>query len=100
MTETTTVIEEGNEGDHRYVIAQADVTSLDSSGTEPYDPSTKFNLEGAYANVLDQEDYTHYVFYDEANAQLIVKDVADGTDIADNTDVGTITLRFVGDFAP
>lgn len=100
MTESTTVVERGNAGDHRYVIAEVDITSLDSAGTEPYDPSAKFNLEGAYGAVVDQEDYTHHVFYDHDNTQIIAKDVADGTDLADNTDVGTVTIRFVGDFAP
>lgn len=100
MTETTTVVEAGNEGDHRYVIAEVDITSLDTAGTEPFDPSAKFNLEGAYGSVVDQEDYTHHIFYDSDGTQIIAKDVADGTDLANNLDVGTVTIRFVGDFAP
>lgn len=75
MTESTTVINEGNEGDHRYVIAEVDITSLDSAGTEPFDPSSKFNLEGAEASVLGQENGRHRFAYDPDNTQIDVFDI-------------------------
>lgn len=99
MTESTTIIERGNDGDHRYVVAEVDITSLANVGNEPFDPGAKFNLDGAYGTVLDQEDYTYVTFYDAGNTQLIVKDVADGSDITDTTDVGTVTLKFEGDWS-
>lgn len=74
MTESTTVIEEGNEGDHRYVIAEADITSLDSAGAEPYDPSSKFNLAGAEATVVDQEEARRGFEYDPDNTEIRVTD--------------------------
>jgi len=107
MTESTTVLQEGNNGDHRYVIAEVDITSLDSAGTEPYDPSSKFNLSGVEgAEVLDQEDYTKIIHFDADNTDIIVKEVndtGDGSggvaDVANNTDVGTVTLKFEGDWS-
>lgn len=74
MTNTTTIIEEGNEGDHRYVIAEVDITSLDSAGLEPYDPSARFGLEGAEAVVVDQEEPRRFYRYDPDNTQIDVLD--------------------------
>lgn len=107
MTFSETVQVEGNNGDHRYVIAEVDITSLDSAGTEPYDASSRFSLRDVHgAEVLDQEDYALTFHYDVANTNIIVKEVndtGDGTggvqDVANNTDVGTVTLKFEGDWS-
>lgn len=102
MTFTETVQERGNNGDHRYVVTEVDITSLDSAGTEPYDAESRHNFNEVHgAEVLDQEDYTHYIHYnaDASTPAIVAKDVADGTDLADNTDVGTVTLKFEGDWS-
>lgn len=74
MTETTTVIQQGNEGDHGYVIAEFDISSLDSAGAEPVDPRSKFNLDGAEAHVVDQEEPRRHFQYDPDNTEVRVKD--------------------------
>lgn len=109
MTFTETVQERGNNGDHRYVVVEVDITSLDSAGTEPYDAESRHNFNEVHgASVLDQEDYTKSFYYnaDAATAAIIVKEVndtGDGTggvaDVANNTDVGTVTLKFEGDWS-
>jgi hypothetical protein len=109
MTKSVTVEQRGIAGDHRYVVAEVDITSLDSAGTEPLDPSSEFQLEDVHgAAVLDQEDYTKLFHFnaDAATPAIIVKEVndtGDGTggvqDVANNTDVGTVTLKFEGDWS-
>lgn len=109
MTKTVTTQEQGNNGDHRYVVAEVDITSLDSAGTEPLDPASQWNLSEVHgADVLDQEDYTKTFHFnaDAATPAIIVKEVndtGDGTggvaDTANNTDVGTVTLKFEGDWS-
>jgi len=108
MSNSTTKLEEGNAGDHVYVIAEIDITSLDSAGTEPFDPRARFGLRSVYgADVLDQEDHTKTFHFDADNDDIIVKEVndtGDGTggvaDVANNTDVGTVIMRFDGNWAP
>lgn len=109
MTFTETVQHEGVEGDHRYVVTEVDITSLDSAGTEPYDAESRHDFRSVEgATVLDQEDYTKFIHYDAdaSTAAIIVKEVndtGDGSggvaDTANNTDVGTVTLKFEGDWS-
>lgn len=109
MTFTETVQQRGNDGDHRYVIVEVDITSLDSAGTEPYDAESRHGLRNVHgAEVLDQEDYTLTFHFnaDAATPAIIVKEVndtGDGTggveDTANNADVGTVTLKFEGDWS-
>lgn len=98
----------GNEGDHSYAVVQLDITSLDSAGTEPYDAAATFNWTEAWgATVLDQENHGYKFGYDPDNGNVIVKYAdydagSDGAliDVANNTDVGTVTLKFQGNPAP
>jgi len=107
MTKSVTVQEEGNNGDHRYVVAEVDITSLDSAGSEPLDPASQFGLRDVHgAAVLDQEDYTKIVHFNASSPKIVVKEVndtGDGSggvvDTANNTDVGTVTLKFEGDWS-
>lgn len=102
MTFSETVHERGNNGDHKYVITEVDITSLDSAGTEPYDAETRHNFNEVYgATVLDKEDNT-YVFNYDADAStpaVSVKNLSDAVDVANNTDVGTVTVKFEGDWS-
>lgn len=105
MTFTESVEHRGNAGDHRYVVVQVDITSLDAAGAEAYDASTKFNLEPCWgASVLDQENFGYVFGYDPDAGSIEVRyadyDAAsDGTliDVPSTTDVGTVTLKFMGD---
>lgn len=107
MTFSETIQQRGNGGDHRYVVVEINITSLDSAGTEPFDPSSRYGLGGVHgAEVLDQEDYTKTFHFDAANSEIVVKEVTDTgdgsggvTDVANNTDVGTVTLLFRGDWS-
>lgn len=74
MTKTTTVVERGNSGDHNYVIAEVDITSLDSAGLEPFDPSTEVGLRAAEGFVVDQEEPRRFFRYDPDNTQIDVLD--------------------------
>lgn len=75
MTKSVTIVEQGNAGDHEYVIAEVDITSLDSAGTEPFDPSSQFNLVNAEAAVVDQEEQRRNFAYDPDNTRIEVRDV-------------------------
>lgn len=90
-----------NFGVYRVSEAQVDITSLDSAGTEPWDPDSQVPGVDGYdwVVVIDQEDYAKFIHYDHSNDQFIVKEVndtGDGTggvqDVANNTDVGTVTV--------
>lgn len=102
MTFSETVHERGNNGDHRYVVTEVNITSLDSAGTEPYDAESRHGLNGVHgASVLDKEDATYVFNYDaDASTPAIgVKNLGDAADVANNTDVGTVTLKFEGDWS-
>lgn len=90
-----------NFGVFEVVDATVDVTSLDSAGTEPWNPNDQLDDVDDYEWVViyDQEDYTKFWSYDHSNDQFIVKEVndtGDGTggvqDVANNTDVGTVDV--------
>lgn len=106
MTHTTTVVEDGNAGDHDYVIADIDVTSLGAVGTEAFDPSTLGLKNARGGTVLQQENGGYHVTVAQNN-DLTVKyadydAAADGVliDVPSATDVGVVRVKFVGNFAP
>lgn len=74
MTKTVTIVEQGNDGDHRYFIAEVDITSLDAAGAEPFDPASQFNLRNAEAAVVDQEEPRRHFQYDPDNTEIRVSD--------------------------
>jgi hypothetical protein len=74
MTKSVTRQHEGNGGDHEYVIAEVDISSLDSAGTEPFDPDSLFGIRNADVSVLDQEERRRRFQYDQDNTQLRVTD--------------------------
>lgn len=74
MTKSVTTIEQGNEGDHTYVVAEVDITSLDSTGLEPFDPATQFGLRNAEGWVVDKEEPRRRFSYDPDNTQIDVLD--------------------------
>lgn len=107
MTHTTSVVHDGVEGDHRVVVADVDITSLDAAGSESFDPDAEFNLAPCHgASVLQQENPGYRVAATQANdlaAKYANYDAAaDGQliDVPSGTDVGVVRLRFEGDPAP
>lgn len=70
-----TIIRQGNQGDHKYAIVELDITSLESAGTETYDPTSNLNLSGVEgAQVLDQENKEYHFGFDIDNNNVRVKD--------------------------
>jgi hypothetical protein len=99
MTHSTISTEEENAGSLDVVYHTIDITSLDSAGTEQYDPESETNLSGADVrgvSVRGTETNTHLVRWDHTTEEFHVQDVADGTDTANNTNVGEVVLEIVG----
>jgi len=99
MTHSTTSLEPENFGSRDAFIHVIDITSLDATGQENYDPSSELNVNlGAdYAVVVaDQEDPSKRFSWDHTSDHLDVKDLSDGTDTANNTDCGEVKLVVVG----
>jgi len=91
-----------NAGVYQFVEAKVDITSLDSAGTEPWNPNDQLDHVNDYDRVIvvDQEDQAKIIRYDEDNDQFVVKtvnDTGDGSggvaDVSNNTDVGTVTVE-------
>jgi|APHM01.1.fsa_nt_gi hypothetical protein len=87
-----------NMGSQYKVRATVDITSLDSAGTEPFDPNEDLSDVDDYEEVVvvDQETYSRRVVFDHGNDQFHVVDISDGTDTANNTDVGTVDILVLG----
>lgn len=99
MTFTETVDRRGNGGDHRYVDVEVDITSLGAAGAEAYDAEARHSLSDPDGIVLDQEDPTYEISYDPDAGEIVVRELSDGTATTSATDVGTVTIRFTGDYA-
>jgi len=99
MTHSTTDTEHENAGSRDVVYHTIDVTSLDAAGTEQYDPDAEVGLTGAGrygVSVRGQESSDYAVTWDHINEALSVVNVADGTGVANNTDIGEVVLEVVG----
>lgn len=74
MTHSTTVVREGNGGDHTYVVADVDISSLDSAGAEPFDAGAEFSMDFVLgASVEGQANAGYQVAWDHVNEQIAVK---------------------------
>jgi hypothetical protein len=99
MTHSTINTEHENTGSLDVVYHTINITSLDSAGTEQYDPESETGLSGASrfgVDVRGVETNTYIVRWDHTAEEFHVQDVADGTDTANNTDVGEVILEVVG----
>jgi len=99
MTHSTTSLSPQNFGSRAAYLHVIDITSLDAAGQENYDPSSEVNVElgDDYAVIVaDQEDPSRRFSWDHTSDHLDVKDLSDGTDTANNTDVGEVKLVIVG----
>jgi len=99
VTYSITNVEEENRGSVDSVTATVDITSLDSAGFEPFDPSAALGIEDVSdygARVCGQENTAYLIRWDTANGRISVVNVSDGTDVAGATDVGEVVLEFVG----
>jgi hypothetical protein len=99
MTYSITNREVENNGSVTAVYATVDITSLDSAGFEPFDPSAALGVDGAAdygVSVVGSESNAYLVRWDHVNERLSVVDVADGTDTASATDVGEVIVKAEG----
>lgn len=99
MTHSTINTEAENRGSVDAVIHTIDITSLDSAGSESYDPESETNLSGAdrYGIAIRGQENTGYEFaWDHINGALTVVNVADGTDVTSGTAVGEVVLEVIG----
>lgn len=99
MTYSITNTERENAGSLDVAYVTVDITSLDSVGYEPFDPSAVLGLEGASrfgVGVRGQENTGYLIRWDSANQRISVVNVSDGSDVTDTTDVGEVTLEVVG----
>jgi hypothetical protein len=99
MTHSTVTTDEENAGSLDVVYHTINITSLDSAGTEQYDAASETGLSGADirgVSVRGTETNTHLVRWDHTAEEFHVQDVADGTDTANNTNVGEVVLEVVG----
>jgi hypothetical protein len=99
MTHSTTNTEPESAGSLDRVVHTIDVTSLDSAGVETYDPEAEVGISGADrygVSVRGQEDETLAIVWDHIDGELKVKNRDDGTDVANNTDIGEVVLDVLG----
>jgi hypothetical protein len=99
MTYSITNVEQENRGSADSVVATVDITSLDSAGFEPFDPSAALGIDDVAdygARVCGQENTAYLIRWDTANSRISVVNVSDGTDVTSTTDVGEVVLEFVG----
>ena len=95
-----TVVEEGVQGDHRYVVADHDITSLTNANNEPLTPESDFTLDAVFGGeILQVEQPGSYVYQLDANDDLYVEGYG-GTDPTAGTDVGTVRIKWLGSPAP
>lgn len=103
MTNSTTVVEEGNAGDHGYVTADIDITSLASNGAESFDPTGSFSLTNCTGGQVIQQENGGYHITVAQNNDITVKyadnDAASDSvliDVPSTTDVGVVRIKFYG----
>ena len=101
MTHSTIDTQRENSGSFVSVYHTIDITSLDSSGSETFDPAVEGNLRDVLGiSVNGQEASDQFVRWDHINEQLHVTNAADGTAVASGTDVGEVVLKIDGNPAP
>ncbi len=99
MTHTTVDRDRDNAGNLATVTHTIDITSLDSTGTEQYDPAAEVGISGIDrygVEVVGLEDPSKIVQYDHVSDALNIRNISDGSQAADNSDVGEVKLRVYG----
>ena len=101
MTHTITTEERESGGSYESVFATVDITSLDNTNTEAFDPADELSLrtvEGVAVLGLENPG-SYQVAYDSGGATLSVLNT-DGTDPTAGTDVGEVVVRVDGNRGP
>lgn len=96
MTHDSLNVEDESGGSVRSYYHTIDITSLDNAGVEDYDPGSRFGIGVHGVAVVGQEPAGLFIRWDSVNEQLHVTDAADGTTVAQGTDVGEVILRVDG----
>ena len=103
MTNTTSVEEFYSIGARYQAEVTIEITSLESAGTEPWDPDDELAELDAVDSVVvaSNDDKEHRITYDHGNQQFDVVetgsgDTTAGADGDDNADVGEVKLLVIG----
>lgn len=100
MTHSSVNLERENQGSRDVAYHEVNITSLDSAGVEQYDPESETNLAGDDRYGIDVRDQTNDSLAFSWNAtdrNISVRHLSDGTQVANNADVGHVTLEVVGE---
>jgi hypothetical protein len=101
MTHATVETHEENSGSFRSVYHTINITSLDSSGSESYEPGGELTIRDVLGiSVNGQEADDLFIRWDHLADQLTVTNASDGTAVSSGTDVGEVVLKIDGAPAP
>lgn len=98
MTHSNSVVDSTVQGEYRVVIVDVNVTSLDSAGTEPWNPNDELSQFDDYTavTVSGTEDTDNIVRYDHINENIVAHDPSDDAALDNNNDLGEVRLRVEG----
>jgi len=99
MTHDTINRERDNAGNLATVTHVIDITSLDNTGTEDYDPKAEVGISGADeygVEVVGIADPSLIAQWDHVAGELNIRKLSDGSQAADNSAVGEVILRSTG----
>ncbi|WP_435175642.1 hypothetical protein [Halorussus sp. AFM4] len=99
MTHSTTVERRGIAGDHEYVVATLDITSLDAANNETFDPASEFGFDDVFGvSILGVENAGSYIAqFDHLAGNALYVEGYGGTDPTAGTDVGEVRVKVSGD---
>jgi len=98
MTHTTINRDRENAGSLSTVYHVIDITALDDTGTENYDPAD-VGISGADrfgVSVVGQEDDSKRIVWNSDDEELSVRELGSGDNTADNSAVGEVILQVTG----
>lgn len=100
MTHTTVgSVEKENRGSQTAFVHQINITSLDAAGQENYSPSSELGVpEDSELQVtpVAQTNESVVFTWNATGDHLNVKNLGDGSDVANNGDPGEVRLLVVG----
>lgn len=99
MTYDTINRERENSGSLSTVYHVIDITALDGTGTENYDPEAAVGISGADkygVEVVGIEDPSLIAQWDHVAGELNIRNLSDGSQAATGSAVGQVILRATG----
>lgn len=108
MTHTATYVPGWRDRPDARWTVKLDISELDSAGVEEFDPTTEGDVNRNHdypilehteletVAVLSWEDESVHISWDHVDSELKVKNLDDGTDVANNTEVGEVIVEVIG----